>query len=148
MKISFEIWFESYLGNTEVWYKSVESNTGSPIFEQELELFHSVVSLRFVTFVLEDARFTEYNWFLISLTICNSDYWRLFTRMRYPVLGFFALAIVLSHPVALVARRSFGLWWIFYHHVWQQRRLFWRRSKKTVPITFFWAVWASAGESK
>ena len=30
------------LGNTEVWYKSVESNTGSPIFEQELEFFHNV----------------------------------------------------------------------------------------------------------
>ena len=42
MKISFELWFESYLGNTGVWYKSVESNTGSPIFEQELEFFHSV----------------------------------------------------------------------------------------------------------
>ena len=34
--------FGSYSGNTGVWYKSVESNTGSPIFEQELELFHSV----------------------------------------------------------------------------------------------------------
>ena len=33
------------LVNTEVWYKSVESNTGSPIFEQELEFFHSVYIL-------------------------------------------------------------------------------------------------------
>ena len=30
------------MGNTEVWYKSVESNTGSPIFEQELEFILSV----------------------------------------------------------------------------------------------------------
>ena len=33
------------MGNTGVWYKSVESNTGSPIFEQELKVFHS---MRFV----------------------------------------------------------------------------------------------------
>ena len=46
MKVSFELWFESYLGNTEIWYKSVESNTGSRIFEQELDFFHSVGELR------------------------------------------------------------------------------------------------------
>ena len=40
--------FESYLGNAEVWYKSVESNTGSPIFEQEFELFHSVKFLSWI----------------------------------------------------------------------------------------------------
>ena len=36
-KTSFKTWFESYLENTGVWYKSVESNTeSSKLIEQEL----------------------------------------------------------------------------------------------------------------
>ena len=50
------------LGNTGVWYKSVESNTGSPIFEQELEVFHSVElcspsSSKFVLTMIHELQF-------------------------------------------------------------------------------------------
>ena len=44
-KLVLNLDFESYLGNTGVWYKSAESNTGSPIFEQKLEFLNSVCSL-------------------------------------------------------------------------------------------------------
>ena len=40
MLLNFDL--KSYLENTGVWYKSVESNTGSSIFELKLKFFRSV----------------------------------------------------------------------------------------------------------
>ena len=71
MKISFELWFDSYLGNTGVWYKSIESNTGSPIFELYLVCFGCCFSDRCCSTA---SKSTEVSSLLLDPTIATAGF--------------------------------------------------------------------------